>query len=278
MKLKKIMNYLMWIPFAIAIGSLTLYFKYFFEVKVISTVAVTGLINVAMNRYLKIGLFSLFIGLLLLFVSKLSKLLFEDKYYNETYPWTNLENYNDNKVEEKQIDEIKEIKEIKEDIIINNVNNSSKLSKDLNSNKVLKARFINKNDEKMIEILTDEDEELEVLSLDDVVVMPEVKKQTVIKLDSSKVNIEGYKHCHKCNNLVDKDAVICVNCGVLLNDKIKTKKHLFNPISFAINLIIILFGIIAIIILSNKIVEQKKINEENINSGVIINDQLIEYE
>ena len=296
MKFKRILNYFLWIPFAVAIGAFALYFRYLFEVKFISTVTVTALVTTAMNRYLKIGLFSLFIGLLLLFISKLSKLIFnEDKYYNERYPWTDIDKYKEETKKQSTIDKTEKVqKQIKvteppveeaSETVYENVNDeykininpnvSNKIANDIKSDKVLKARFIDKDDEKMIEILTDDSEEAEVLSLDKVVLMPETKKETVIKVDSSKVHIDGYKHCPKCKGLVDEDAVICVNCGILLNDKFKknmNKKHIFNPISFAINAIIIILGIIAIIVMCNKIQDQKTINESKVGSKTSINE------
>lgn len=328
MKYKRILNYFLWIPFAISIGGFALYFRYLIDVKFISTVAVTGVIKAAMDRYLKIGLFSLFAGFFLLFFNKLSKLIFnEDKYYNETYPWTNVDNYevketdklstlnlkeiqshikveepliektqtiNEIKVEEKIIDTPKIVEEIKvdeplveklknepefikeKDYIINLKSDSEeKIVKDIKSDKILKARFIDRDDEKLIEILTDDEEELEVLSIDKVVLMPEVKKETVIKVHSSNVHVDGYKHCPKCKNLVDEDAVICVYCGILLNDKFKKKmekKHPFNPISFAINALIIIFGIIGIIVMCNKIQDQKAVNESKVGVKTNINN------
>lgn len=276
--IKKVFNYMTWIPFAVSIGAFILYLRYYLQIGINESSFVSAQINLIMDRYLKVGLFSLFIGLLILFINRISKLIFnDDKYYEEKYPWMN-ENNNVRSLEEQlKINAEHEIEEKVTDddyVIEENYNSDEQIQKDMKANKVLKARFIDSsNEEKMIEILTDEEEEIEVLKLDNVVLMPEVKRQTVIKVDSSKVRIDGFKKCPKCGNLLVDEAVICVHCGVLLDESIKTnkivkkeetwvkKKRKFNTVRFAINSIIILLGLIAIILMCNKIQEQKQINE-----------------
>lgn len=278
MKKDKIINYLLFIPFAIAIGSFLIYFKYLIQVKVISTVPVTSLVNIAMNRYLKIGLFSTFIGLLFLLTNRISKLLFNKSYYDEKYPWTNYKKEvkkEPKTLVENTIDDVEETIKDNDDYIINmNSTITDKISNDIKNETILKARFIDKDDEKMIEILTDEEEVNEVISLDKVVIMPEVKKQTVIKIAASNINLKGFKHCPKCSNLISDEAVLCVHCGESLKQEkvTKTNKIKFNPIIFAINSIIVLLGIIAIIVMLNKINEQKTINESKVNSKTNINE------
>lgn len=279
--IKKVFNYITWIPFAVSIGAFILYLRYYFQIGIAANSVVSAQVNLIMDRYLKVGLFSLFIGLVILFINRISKLIFnEDKYYEEKYPWMNEKNNIKTLEEEFRENASKEIEEKvikKEDYVIQeNYNSDEQIQKDMKDNKVLKARFIDgSKEEKMLEILTDEDEELEVLSLDNVVLMPEVKRQTVIKVDSSKVRIDGFKKCPKCGNLLVDEAVICVHCGILLDESLKTKKIVkkeenyvkvkqkkkFNSVRFAINSIIILLGLIAIILMCNKIQEQKKINE-----------------
>lgn len=271
MKSNKILNYLLFIPFAIAIGAFALYFKYLIQVKVISTVAVTSMVSIAMSRYLKIGLFSTFIGLLFLLTNRISKLFFNKSYYNENYPWTNYkEENNEIKEEIKIVDEEEKVID-NDDYIINiNSNVKDKISNDIKKETILKARFIDKDEEKMIEILTDEDEVKEVLSLDKVMIMPEVKKETVLKISNSDIELKGFIHCPKCSNLLSDDAIICVHCGESLKEK--NKKRIFDPIIFAVNSIIVLLGIIAIVVMLNKITEQKIINEEKINAKTNINE------
>ena len=274
MKFKKVLNYFIWITFAVSIGAFILYFRYLFEINLFANTPVTSQVNAIMDRYLRIGLFSLFVALLILLVNKISKLIFNDEkiYYEENHPWTKKEE--DEKVADTKESVSIEEKNDKDDYIIReDIPVNDKIKEDINSNKILKARFIDKNDEKMIEILTDEDEEIEVLSLDNVVVMPEVKKQTVIKVDSSKVKISGFKKCPKCGNFIVDEAVICVHCGILLDESLKgkvdgtkrVKKKKFSPVIFIVNFLIIILSLFLIFLVSNKIINQKTENYKNIN-------------
>ena len=68
--------------------------------------------------------------------------------------------------------------------------------------------------------------------------------------------------CCKCDEIISKNAEKCKYCGSVQNE-IKTKK--FNPIVFAVNMIIILLCIIVMILVVHKIVEQRNINLSNIN-------------
>lgn len=274
MKFKKVLNYFIWIPFAVSIGAFILYFRYLFEINLFANTPVTSQVNAIMDRYLRIGLFSLFVALLILLVNKISKLIFNDEkiYYEENHPWTKKEE-DEKEADTKESVSIEEKNDKDDYIIREDIPVNDKIKEDINSNKILKARFIDKNDEKMIEILTDEDEEIEVLSLDNVVVMPEVKKQTVIKVDSSKVKISGFKKCPKCGNFIVDEAVICVHCGILLDESLKgkvdgtkrIKKKKFNPVIFIVNFLIIILSLFLIFLVSNKIINQKTENYKNIN-------------
>lgn len=68
--------------------------------------------------------------------------------------------------------------------------------------------------------------------------------------------------CCKCNEIISKNAEKCKYCGSIQN-KIKTKK--FNPVIFAVNMIIILLCIIVMVLIVNKIKVQRDINLSNIN-------------
>lgn len=68
--------------------------------------------------------------------------------------------------------------------------------------------------------------------------------------------------CCKCDEIISKDAEKCKYCGSVQNE-IKTKK--FNPVVFAVNMIIILLCIIVMVLTVHKIVQQRDINLSNIN-------------
>lgn len=290
-KINKIIGYFVWIPFAVSIGAFILYFKYLFTLKFAANVSINGAINVVMDRYLKIGLFGAFLGVLLVFINKISKVIFnEDKYYHEEYPWTNAAKTRkelklekkikkqEAKAEEEKIENnnintdtnnnpVKEEIEKQEKYIINEtLNSNDKFIKDLNNNNIVKARLIDNEDNKKVEVLEDIN--------DNRIILPESKNQTIIKVDSSKVRIDGFRHCPKCKNLVVDEAVICVHCGVLLDKNfteksLKMKKSKINKDKLAINMIIIIVCFIGIILLCHKIESKKSINDANINSSSI---------
>lgn len=282
-KIKTFINYFIWIPYAVSVGAFALYFRYYFTVKLAPNVEITEAINLVMERYLKIGLFSLFLGLLLTFIVKISKIIFnEDKYYNNKYPWTNLEEkkeeelkkeeekfnienaFDDSFIAKEREKEVEEVNDALEDDYVINENPlvDEKIVNDLEVGNKIKARFID-DDSKSLETIED-----------DTIIIPENKKQLVIKVDSSKVKIDGFRHCPKCNNLIVEDAVICVHCGVLLDETIKSKDNykvsnrnkIFSPAKLAVDAIIILISFIIIILLCQKIETQKLENESNLNT------------
>ena len=80
--MKKILNYLLWLPFAVSISSFVLYFVTAVKIKLKNTF-VTESIQNTLKMYLIIGLISLFIGLLIVFVKKVIKLFKTDNNVKE---------------------------------------------------------------------------------------------------------------------------------------------------------------------------------------------------
>ena len=80
--MKKISNYLLWLPFAVSISSFVLYFVTTVKIKLKNTF-VTESIQNTLKMYLIIGLISLFIGLLIVFVKKVIKLFKPDNNVKE---------------------------------------------------------------------------------------------------------------------------------------------------------------------------------------------------
>ena len=298
-KISKIISYCIWIPFAVSIGAFILYLRYYLQIGLDANSIVSAQVNLIMARYMRIGLFSLFIGLLILFINRLSKFIFNgDKKYIEEHPWMDKNNVNNDKDEEfmnftQSVDESVNIsneeltdaisidkKEDEEDIfeedmfnainskkeveyIINdNPSIDNSLSNELKEEKILKARFINNNEDKMIEILTDDEEVNEILSLDEVVIMPEIKRETVIRVSSDNVILKNYKKCPKCNSFVSVDQDVCTNCGIFLRKQqiVKNKSNNIFKLVFDIITIILCLGLI--LVLCDKIQKQKMINDE----------------
>ena len=69
MNKKKLFNFILFIPFAIAIGAFILYIKLYLDIKGASKV--TEIMEVTLVRYRNIGIFCLVIGIILLFVKTL---------------------------------------------------------------------------------------------------------------------------------------------------------------------------------------------------------------
>lgn len=105
---------------------------------------------------------------------------------------------------------------------------------------------------------------------------------------NSQIN-DGIK-CPKCNSILDKDAIICTHCGILINkEKITELLNLFNDskepkisnnyevkekqkhtgnnvfVSFLINFIIIVLCIFLIFLIGNKIINQSEENHNKIS-------------
>ena len=77
--MKKILRYLEWLPFAIALGSLVIYLVYTIQLKVNPAIIVTDKLISTLKTYLIIALVSLFIGLLIILIKKIYKLMNQDK-------------------------------------------------------------------------------------------------------------------------------------------------------------------------------------------------------
>lgn len=221
--MKKIIKYLLWIPFAISIGAFALYLKYIIMFKLDSNIIVTDQINNTLNGYLIVAFTSLFIGLVVILSRKIMNLVHSNK---------NI---------------------IKEEI--NTSNNS------------IDQEFINAIENNKIDSKESN-------------FMKDIKNNDVVKIhidNLSKDKIIDKKECPKCGNIVDKDAIICTNCGILFdksilnyfqksNDVIVKRK---SPIlNFIINFIVIVLCIFLIFLIGNKIVNQRNENISNISTEV----------
>lgn len=73
--MKKALKYISWIPFAISIGSLTIYLFYTLKIRFSKRVIVTVELTNTLKAYLIIALISLFIGLFIMLLKKVYNLL-----------------------------------------------------------------------------------------------------------------------------------------------------------------------------------------------------------
>lgn len=106
--------------------------------------------------------------------------------------------------------------------------------------------------------------------------MKEFKNKDLIKvkLADNKDNIENKKVCPKCNNILDEDAIICTNCGILLdknilnviskNYNVESKKK-FSILNLIVNIVVIILCIFLIFLIGNKIINKTNQNYNNMN-------------
>ncbi len=266
MNKKKIFNFIIFIPFAIAVGSFILYFRYLFAIKGASKV--TELMEVSLVRYRNIGIFCLAIGVFLLFIKTLINYFRIDdeveirnervldrissKTENDTYKYS----FNENN-------------------IINDLLNNQELKAIFYNGKVTEriVKFKNYDKDKNIIEFYDYTKDKVIKNNNDKVIKETrviaepVKKEYVVSNEKD-YDITKFKKCYKCKNIIARDSIICVHCGTVLKaSKLNGNKktHSFNPIRFVINLIIILLSIILLLLCINVITKQSKLNRNNLN-------------
>lgn len=261
MNKRKIYNFIIFIPFAIAVVSFILYFKYLFTIKALAASKVTELMEVSLVRYRNIGVFCLAIGIFLLFLKTV-------------FDYFRIEN-NVNKRNERVLEKISNRIEnddinytFNENNIINDLLNGKTLKVVFN-NSILNDRIVKFNnynkDNNVIEFedLTNDDI---VKTKEEIITEPIVNEYVTLK--EEKYDKRYFEKCPVCDKVIAKDAVMCVHCGTTLREVTKEyeeKEVLFNPIKFVLNCIIILLCIILILLCFNQITRQSRINKENLN-------------
>lgn len=276
--MKKVLKYLSWIPFAISIGALVLYLRYFIMFKLDSNLVMTEKVEETLNNYLILVFVFLFIGLLIILFKKIFNLI----------------NTKDNSIKEitkKDKEDNDVINNVNNQDFINaiennsrtllNINEESNFMKYVKSNKVIKVKLSEAISSQTIKgKVVDTDEEIEILLLDD-----------DLEYFNNKNEIIDSVKCPKCNNVINKDAFICTNCGILLNKEvlndivldfnkekqvntnnyvdtntnIEIKPKKFNFAVFAVNFLIIILCIFLIFLVGNKIINQRQQNYSNMN-------------
>ena len=77
--MKKVFKYLLWLPFAVSIGSFVLYLRYIIMFKLDSNIIVTDQIKNTLNGYLIVAFTSLFIGLVIILFKKIMNLVHNNR-------------------------------------------------------------------------------------------------------------------------------------------------------------------------------------------------------
>ncbi|MBQ3475284.1 MAG: hypothetical protein IJH20_03860 [Bacilli bacterium] len=277
---KKLWKFIIFVPFALAIGAFTLYLRYYFELKSKAGTKVTDIIEVSLVRYRNIGIFCLAVGVILLFIKTLIDYFkVEDNNVTET----------------KKVSVLDRISSRKEVTDTKYTFSENKIISDLLKGKVLKGVFINENKTiKNIQFKNYDSDKatIEFYDLDPVkeektvvapVVMPvqvketiaePVKKDVVVIKNEPEFDSKLFKKCKKCNKVIAKDSIMCVHCGTVIKEKevVEEKKESrFNPVIFAVNMIVILLCIILTLLVINKINHKVDTNKENLNISYVSN-------
>lgn len=220
--MKKVFKYLLWLPFAVSIGSFALYLRYIIMFKLDSNIIVTDQIKSTLNGYLIVAFTSLFIGLVIILFKKVMNLV----HNNKSIKVSNV---------------VKKEENLDKDFIgaieNNDVIKESNFMKDIKNNDIIRIHIDNSN----------------------------------------KDTIKNQKKCPKCGNIVDKEAIICTNCGILFDksilsyfqksDEVASKKK--SPIiNIIVNFVVIILCIFLIFLIGNKIVNQRNENLSNISTEV----------
>ena len=216
MKNRKLINFIIFIPFAISIGAFILYLKYLFTLKGAKTIKITELMEVSLVRYRNIAIFCLLIGVILLFIKTIYEYFKIDKEIKikEENALTKISN--------KKLDETNKYSFDENEII-----------SDLLGSKNLKAVFINSNVGDRVVKFKRYDKDKNVIEFFD-----------FTKEENEKISYTKKEY--------------------IVKEKVK-KKNVFNPIKFALNMILILLCIILLLLCFNKIKNQSEINRNNFN-------------
>lgn len=254
---RKIFNFIIFIPFVLSLGAFILYFKYMSEIKAVGALKVTELMTTSLVRYRNIGVFCLAIGVFLLFIKTILSYFTIDNNYSVR--------------EERVLDKISSKQEFEEkkytfdesNIINDLLNGQTLIANFYNGNKIEKlVKFKNYNKENNTIEFFDLTKENETIN-------EPVKKEYIVQKEES-YDGRYFKKCHKCNNVIAKDAPMCVHCGtILIKEEKKETKSIFSPVIFVINIIIILLCIILFLLCFNAISKQSKINRGYFNINTI---------
>ncbi len=235
--MKKILKYLIWIPFALSLGSLLIYIINIVIIKMNPNAIVTEKTTITLKTYLLIALVSLFIGLFIVLIKKIYNLLTINNMY---------------KTKRKKIKKSKKIK-------------NEEIS---NKNDVLKVQIANPEvkEDKIVGKLTD--------TMQDVEIYVNNKKDYNFKLDGiscpecSGLISKDAAICPHCGILFD-DAVMRVLSN---NTSLGVKKKKSGKKIIIVNILLIILFIFLIFLISNLIFNKGKENNNNINP-VVLNEE-----
>lgn len=247
--MKKLIKYILWLPFAVSISSFVLYFVYAIRIK-FKNLMVTENMQNSLKIYLIIGLISLFVGLFVIFIKKIVLLFKID----------DIDNIKENSLKEEKVISVP-LKKYK--------NNFSKNELILKiSNPVFKNN-------KITGILNDTNQNV-IICFDE----KENKNKFITKSEKNEDNLIE-KECHECGYPISKKATICPHCGILFDEKLlelirnnekklkkKNKKISFKKI--ILDMLLILLFMILIFLVINLLINKRNENYNNVSGTNIV--------
>ena len=262
--MKKVVKYILWLPFAVSISSFALYFVYAIRIK-FKNLTVTESIQNSLKSYLIIGLISLFVGLFVVFIKKTIMLFKMDNEENK-----------ETKIKEKRIkiEKNKTIAEPKsEDKIIN-------MPKEKQSENEMTLKILNPvfKDNKITGTLETTNQDV-IVYLD-----KDESKQELIKKPEIRSDLLIDSNCPECGYPISKEAGICPNCGILFDKKIleiiksnekklKKKNKKFSLKKFILDMFLILLFMILIFLVGNMLINKSAENYNNVNGTNVLSEK-----
>ena len=238
MNKRKLVNFIISIPFILAIFFFIMFLRLYLNVSGNSDIST--ILSLYLIRYRNLALFCLVLGFILLIIKSIinyrnNNIIIENNNSNilNTISYRNV---NDNK--SYSLDEDRVVNDLLRGKILDIKFLDSKLSN-------RKMKFVN---------YSKLNNSISLIDLE--------KDKGVLNYDS-----RYYTECSKCGSIISKDAVKCVYCNEI-KKKVTKKEKRFNPVIFAVNMIIILLSIIVMILLINKIKIQRDINLSHINENI----------
>lgn len=237
MNKRKLVNFIIYIPFILAVFFLIMFIRLYINVG--SSSEISTIMSLYLIRYRNLAIFCVVIGFILLIIKSIFDYINNKNIVKDNSNILNTISY-------RNIPE-KKLYSLDEDKVVN----------DLLRGKVLEIKFLDSklNNRKMKFVNYSKlNNSISLIDLE--------KDKGVINYDS-----RYFTECSKCGSIISKDAVKCIYCGQIKKE-ITKKENKFNPVIFAVNMIIILLSIIVMILLINKIKLQRDINLNNINVNI----------
>lgn len=256
MNKNKMRSFIIFLPFAFAIGSFVLFIRCYLKLKTASG-EIAMILTSSMTRYRNMCIFCLIVGFILLLIKSI-------------YEYIEIKNNISIYEQDGILDKIS-TRRFNNELVVNNIAVSeAKLTNideetiinDLLVGRKLNVKFVGTNIKEKLYRFNGYNEKSNTIELSVVKNANEpIKKEYIL----SRLNKDGFKKCSVCNNLLASDAKTCVHCGTLLEKEEKKSTSLFNPVKFVLNIIVILLCIILILLVVNKISDQTEINRDNLN-------------